>query len=175
MTPIEFDQVASRVEAVIDLRRAGIDQENQEHRLQAALEREPGKLELVDTPFREFPTFRNARRAYIDFLGVDSGRRVRVVEVKRGSLETIVLQGLEYWIWTRRHRWQLGEMLGSDATLRPCIDFVVLLESDQHSPMDKYSQSLLRTLVPWIDWRIVVVRETQGSFQITRFDPGILP
>lgn len=156
----------SAADRAVRNRRSGEDDENAEHRMQAALETAPEKIGVV-AMFREFPAIRKGRRAYVDFLAVDDSKRLHVVETKIGHDNEIVLQALDYWIWAKKHLTELSEHLDADHDVAPCIDFVIQRKGSDRELLDCYSRCLVKALhdVPWC---VHEVREIDGEVLVDR-------
>lgn len=130
-SPEQFHRLVGAASAVLADRLGGVDVANAEHQLQERLAAMRADLGLVRS-VREFPAMRPVgNRGYIDLLGVGSDGALHVVETKIGADSMLVLQGLDYWIWTLAHREELARHLSSElevplAKSPPvALDFVV--------------------------------------------------
>jgi len=176
LSPDDYAFVTSLIEKAIKDRLDGTDDENEEHRFQAWLTRNFGEVGLATRPWREFPSHRNGSRSYIDLLGVDAANRLRVIETKLGDADDLILQGLEYWIWTRRCADALADKVGFDLKKTPCIDYVILRDELSRSPLRAYSRSLLGRLPEDIAWRFhLATRKGRNSYHVTSYPEGVIP
>lgn len=171
--------IAAASEAIAD-RLAGADTANGEHQLQERVAELRAKLGLR-VVLREFPAMRPVgQRGYLDFLGVGRDGRLHVVETKIGPDPMLVLQGLDYWIWTRPHQAELVGYLNSeheadlDLECGVVIDFVVGTEGGQaHHPHTASHAMALDGSIPWRFHTITQwdTNKTEISSSTTRTPP----
>jgi hypothetical protein len=150
-----LDLIAAVAHAAAD-RLRGVDDGHREHLMQAALQ--PTDIGLADWR-REFPAWRpgSTRSAFIDFLGVDSGQRVHVVETKIGADTMLVLQGLDYWLWARANHDKVAATLESNSDRLPIIDYVVAPEVEGGELLSPYVPAQAEALHRTIPWRFTTL------------------
>lgn len=141
-----------------------------EHRLQAVIaKKEPNVLGLKHNQLRrEHPAWRPyprpKGRGFIDFLGTDGKNRLHVVETKIGADEMLVLQGLDYWIWTMANRTYVAGLFELPVSNpEVCIDFVVSKTTDGKPAFGPYSGVQAQSLAAVVKYQFVEISNWEGS------------
>lgn len=159
----QFAELTAAAQRAVDDRLDGTDASHREHLLQARLGDDPNSLGL-DRVWREMPCVRpGGDRNYIDLLGVDPAGRIHVVETKIGGDEMLVLQGLDYLLWTLAHRDALAAALEARADLEPVVDFVVAGTSSTANAIGPYTAAQAEALHGSIRWRFHIADGWQAG------------
>lgn len=163
VSPEQFHRVVAAAALAVADRLGGVDTANAEHRMQERLAAMRASLSLVGT-LREFPAFRPVdNRGYIDLLGLAGDGTIHVVETKIGPDAMLVLQGLDYWVWTMAHREEvaahLGRELGLPAVTSPrvALDFVVAAKDSTF--VSPYTAAQAEALDGSIGWQFHTVED----------------
>ena len=153
--PLSAEQLSTlkaAVEGGVDEMLGGMGGLYLEHRLQAAISRQPKPiLELASKPVAEYPAWRPyvkpRGRAFVDFLGVDAKGTLHVLETKVGGDVMMVLQGLDYWIWATANWGELSAQFRLDDQPKVEVDFLI---SQKHADewLGPYSEAQSRALAP---------------------------
>lgn len=174
LTPAEQMRLVAAVARAAANRLEGVDEGHAEHLLQARLK--PADLGLVDWR-REYPAIRpGSKRAFIDFLGVDSRGDLHVVETKIGPDERLILQGLDYWTWTTAHAPELRRAFGLTRVPRVHLDFVVAEHRDGEGLTSMYTPAQAEALDGAIPWRFHTVTGWRDDHLSIQHAPrGVVP
>jgi hypothetical protein len=167
ITGEQFHRLVAATSSAVAERLGGGDAANAEHQLQELLAAHPSKLKLR-VMLREFPATRPVdNRGYIDFLSVGHDHAIHVVETKIGADPMLVLQGLDYWIWTTAHLTGLVDHFNTDFNAgvgqapRVVIDFVVAEKDGK--VLSPYTAAQLEAIDGSVPW---------GVHQIAGWDTG---
>lgn len=158
VSPDQFHElVAAASKAIVD-RIRGADPGHAEHRLQERLaSRTETDLGLFH-PLREFPAVRPVgNRGYIDLLCTDHAQRLHVVETKIGPDPMLVLQGLDYWLWTKAHLPELRSHLHAHGIVvsgSPVVHVDYVVAPSPAGWLSPYTAAQLEALVGEIAWRV---------------------
>jgi hypothetical protein len=178
LTSTQLTEVIGRVEAAVEARRSGEDIANAEHELQDLLSDRFSALGLIAKPDREVPAVRPVKNGYVDLLGADHRNRLHVIETKIGPDEGLIIQGLDYWIWTTANIKALGKQRGIDLddTDQADLDFVIAEKSPGRGLIGSYTSAQAEALAGSIRWRFTTVRDWRdGAPIIDRLAPRVLP
>lgn len=173
-SPQALTQIQQAVDLAIENRRTGVDSGHREHALQATLLPLFERFGLTSW-YREFPAARpDSKRAFIDFLGVDRGGGLHVVETKIGPDQMLVMQGLDYWIWMTANAADVADHLAVNEAGPAEIDFVVAKKGSLVHPLTPAQAAALSEEVIWrfhtvSDW------ERADTIDIQSFPEGSLP
>jgi len=189
----ELDRVKAGVEEGI---RERLDKGPNEHWLQAVVRQCPSIVGVEQPALRELPAWRpkasdlseekrNTRwgRGYVDIAGLDGHGNLRIVETKLVDNDDplLVLQGLDYYIWSLALGRTLYERLGAPKDSKPELHYVIGDTEDgeiKHSP---YTAALAQGLHPSVPWRFQTIRDwfhPEGGTEKVRselFPPGVIP
>lgn len=173
-----LDDVLRDVEAAVEGIRSGVGRPDVEHRLQSALLPDPDQPSpLCDAlgltyASREFPAWRGVADhptggpGLIDFLAIDSNRRLHVVETKANHDDPkIVLQALDYGLWVQanldRVRKHPKFALADDAF--PILDFVCAPRAPGLPAVGQYMSGQLDALAhEQRSWRVWIVDDPEN-------------
>lgn len=156
ITPPELAAVREAIEIAVRARIDGTDDGHAEHLLQASLEGplRSAQLELVA---RELPALRpvggRLERAFIDLACLDQNGDIHLIETKLDVDAMMVLQGLDYWTWSKGNLAELTGYLGASPRARVHLDFLVT-----PSALSSYSASQAEALSGEIPWRFGLVQ-----------------
>ena len=142
-----------------------------EHWLQSVIRRDPSLVGVEQPALREVPAWRPRRsvddpstmwgRGFIDLLGVDGHGDIRIVETKIADNQDdlLILQGLDYFVWTKQYKEALVSRLGASKNAELEIHYVVGADKDGKAPLSPFAPALVNNLDPCISWRFQVVRD----------------
>lgn len=163
----QFHRLVSAASAALADRLGGVDVANAEHQLQERLAAMRAELGLVRT-MREFPAMRPVgHRGFIDLLGVGGDGAIHVVETKIGGDAMLVLQGLDYWLWTIAHRKELAAHLSTELevplakTAPVVLDFVVA--EAKGAFVSPYTAAQAEALHGSIEWQFHTIEGWDGE------------
>jgi hypothetical protein len=133
LTASQLAMIQDRVRAGVDARLSGEYRKPDEHWLQAVIRRDPSLVGVEQPALREVPAWRpNASdktwgRGFIDLLGVDGHGDLRVVETKlaKNSDDLLILQGLDYFLWSTAYGDVVRERIGAPNRSRIVVHYVV--------------------------------------------------
>lgn len=156
----ERKAVASQVEQGIQERLHGSKHHHpDEHYLQAVIRRAPDLVGVEQPALREVPAWRPKGtpgawgRGYIDLVGLDGAGDIRLVETKlaKNKDELLILQGLDYFIWSRVYDVPLRARLSSGKGADVVIDYVVAVTPGSTAvELSPYARKQAEALdVPW--------------------------
>ena len=113
---------------------------------------------------------------FIDFLGIDSAKRMHIVETKIGPDAMLVFQALDYWIWVRANMDVVGKDFSADSSRLPIIDFVLKATRAGADWISIYSAAHLESLKPEIAWRFWLVEDNiKDLLKIRSCENGEIP
>lgn len=160
-----------------------------EHWLQAVIRRDPSLVGVEQPALREIPAWRPRGgpsdepkkrwgRGYIDLIGVDGHGDVRVVETKIADNQDdlLILQGLDYYVWSQAYRDVLLTRLGVSHRAEFEIHYVIGDTTDGEVHLSKYTEALARSLDREVRWRFQTVHDWyHGPLHDQRARPCLLP
>ena len=174
-TSEQYAVIRAAVEVAVARRKDGTDDTHLEHRFQARLQ--PSDLGLVEWD-RERPAVRSGGAlGFIDFLGVDPGGVVHVVETKIGPDPMLALQGLDYWVWATAHLETLSERFQT-AVSKVVLDFVVAPKPGSEKALSPYTAPVAAALdggVPWRFWTVPPGWNEADNLALTRHSSRTVP
>lgn len=161
-----LDLCQERVDAAVDERYFddGSMHKADEHWLQAVLREEPALVGIEAPALREVPALRCTStssegepvwsRGFIDLLGADPQGSIRLIETKLGSYDSLVLQGLDYYVWAQRHRSALANKLSLPSEAPVELHFVIGGKRGGTPALSRYIPAQLDALSEDINWRV---------------------
>jgi hypothetical protein len=177
VTPAQRAQVEAAVATAVAHRLAGGDRGHLEHRLQAALAAAelPGMGVRREFVAREYPAYRGERRpGFVDFLALDEGNRLHVVETKVGPDPTLAVQALQYATWVRANATEIRRERGWPAgpsEEQVVIDLALAPKSAQPA-IGPYLAGVLEAFAGDVVWRVTLINDARAAVPATRQLPS---
>lgn len=174
MDKSEEERIRYCIDEAIKRRIAGLDAGHEEHKLQSKLK--PKTIGCINWR-REYSCLRFGQSpGFIDFLGIDSAKRLHIVETKIGPDAMLVFQALDYWIWVRANMDVVGKDFSADSSKTPIINFVLKSAKAGADWISIYTAAHLESLKPEITWRFWLVDENiKDPLKIKSFADGEIP
>jgi hypothetical protein len=191
-----LEEVITAVEDGIRQRLSGTFNRPDEHWLQAVVRQFPSIVGVEQPALRELPAWRphsadlresqwNKKwgRGYVDIAGLDGHGNLRIVETKLSdnSDPLLVLQGLDYYIWSLALESDLKDRLGAPKGSKTEIHYVIGDTVDGKIKHSAYTEAMARSLHPSVPWQFQSVRNwfhPDGStedIESELFPPGVVP
>lgn len=158
--------IIEHVEAGMRERRepSGAAHKADEHWLQAVLRRNPRTVGLEQPVLREVPAWRprgskesGRGRGFIDLLGLDAHGTLALIETKLGDDEMLVLQGLDYRVWTEANRDRITTRLGCRHDVPVEIVYCIAGKEGSQGEVNARTSAQLSQLGDDLRWRIRLV------------------
>jgi hypothetical protein len=135
------------------------------------IRRDPSLVGVDQPALRELPAWRPTGeanewgRGYIDLIGVDGHGDIRVVETKIADNKDalLVLQGLDYYVWTLAYRDVLLGRLGASTKADIEIHFVIGADQNDSVTLSPYTASQALGLSEEIPWHFQHVYDWYGD------------
>jgi hypothetical protein len=171
LTAAQVRNVKTQVEQGIEARLNGPPPIHRadEHWLQAVIRRNPTLVGVEQPALRELPAWRPGGngtpaswgRGYIDLLGVDGHGDIRIVETKLADNidDLLILQGLDYYVWSQAYRKVLVDRLGAPDRSDFEIHYVVGATTDGKIHVSRHAGAQVRSLDPTIRWRFQTIHD----------------
>lgn len=157
--PDQIHALRAAIDDAIENRRTGLDADHAESLLQAGLAVAPELVGATELK-REFPVWRPQGTGSMDFLAVNDGGNLEVIETKIGPDEQLGVQGLDYWAWVTAHQVELLEQFQTATPAEPeppMLRFV--LGCSEETLLHAAARATIGALHDAIPWRVHVLTD----------------
>jgi hypothetical protein len=105
------------------------------------------------------------REGFIDFLGIDAGGDLHVVETKVGADAGVLLQALDYATWVQANEAEVRRLRGwpAEPTGKVHVDLVLARKAPGHPPVSGYLAGQLEVLSGDVPLRVFVIDDPDGE------------